>query len=158
MTSTLQPALAAWDGISQKMSETEGLLASKPGAPRSTWQRGVALLLLGIVTALSLVLCGVVWQLTVKFDRLSRSTGAVAAALPATELNAFPLLVTSATISTQRDRNYLPSAVPAQSAACPHSDHCRWTTADSCAARMAFFLQKTARVAAMIAGRCAKPC
>ena len=102
MTSTLQPALAAWDGISQKLSETEGLLASKPGAPRYTWQRNVALLLLGIVTALSLVLCGVVWQITVKFDRLSRSIGAGAAALPATELNAFPLLVSSAAISTQR--------------------------------------------------------
>lgn len=158
MTSTLQPALAAWDGISQKMSEREGLLASKPGTPRSTWQGSVALLLLGIVTALSLVLCGVVWQLTVKVDRLSRSVGAETTAFPATELNAFPLLVTLQPFLRKSDLYYLPSAVPAQSAACPHSDHCRWTTADSCAARMASFLQKTAHVVAMIAGRCAKPC
>lgn len=90
MTSNPQSAPLAWDGISQKVGETDSLLSNTQTRPAAKWQRYLALMLLVTMTAITLALGAILWQLTTKVDQLSRLQVSTSTA---SETNPFPFVV-----------------------------------------------------------------
>lgn len=95
MSPNLSAAPPAFDGMSHKSSEREGLLGANKASQRSNWHRTLTLLLLTTTTILSLAFIGFAWLLTLKINDLSQKLQAdgPAAAAFASDLNSFPLLV-----------------------------------------------------------------